>query len=251
MAEPEDGASRRCVFCGAQGKLSPEHAVPCWAEKAIPGEGDFTSRSATMAGETRWEKTAPVLDQTVRRVCNACNTGWMHRLEDACIPLLRPAIRLEGHVTLDPASQRTVATWITKTAMMIEFVHGGKRIPDEHYRYVFDHRKPPPGAFVWLAAYTMQPYHAWSEPRELILQGSTSGTVRHGYVATFSIGHLVCQLSHFGSGDNVELERLPGFQEPVIQVWPITGDQSWPPLDTALDQSALEWLARNRFLSTA
>jgi len=203
-----------------------------------------------MTGETRWEKTAPVLDQTVRRVCNDCNVGWMHRLEDACIPLLRPAIRLETHVILAPAAQQTVATWVAKTAMMLEFVHGGKRVPDEHYRHVFDHREPPPGAFVWLGAYTMRPYHAWSEPRQLVLQGSTSGTVRHGYVATFSIGHLVCQMSYFGAGNDVQLERV-GTDLPVVRIWPDTGtDVIWPPGNTALDQAALEWLARSRFLST-
>jgi hypothetical protein len=171
--------------------------LPQWIERVLPGAGQFAVVMRDAAGQPIWSKTAPRVDQKVKRVCVPCNTGWMHRLEDDCIPLLTPALRLESvPLTFNEQDQRTVAFWAIKTAFMLEFVHLNQQVPREHYTWLYEHRDErelPAGCFVWLATYAMDRYGVWSEPTTLRLTGSVSGRKMDGYCATFAVGHLATQ----------------------------------------------------------
>jgi hypothetical protein len=171
----------------------------------------------------------------------------MHELEDACIPILTPMIRLEGvPATVTVPQQRVLAFWAMKTALMLEFVNGGDRVPKEHYEWLYAHREArelPPGCFVWLAGYAAETRLAWSRPKQLILTGLVSGSRRYGYLLTFTVGHLVAQVGYFGAGDEMQIE---GPFEVANQIWPILGPQTWPLNRHIYDDSALLWLT-NRF----
>jgi hypothetical protein len=225
-----------CVFCGAQNQISAEHALPKWIEQVLPGSGDFT----TSVGDL-WSKTSPSIDQKIKRVCVPCNTGWMHDLEVACKPILTPAIRLEGApYVLSEVEQRSVALWVAKTALMVEFVHGGDpHVPPRHYRHVYDNRTPPLGCIVWLAAYGATNHLFQVTPKKLYMRDRW-GNSTDGYLVTFSVGHLACQFAYFGGSG--EMEPL-GESRLLNRIWPVRGPQSWPPAGVVLPDDALSELA--------
>jgi hypothetical protein len=56
------------------------------------------------------------LSLTIPSVCEDCNTGWMHDLEDESKPILQPMI--EGKALKVPVpAQRVLFAWATKTAL--------------------------------------------------------------------------------------------------------------------------------------
>ena len=173
----------------------------------------------------------------------------MSRLETDCVATLTPMIRLEGSpLKLTSSEQRDIAFWTIKTALMLEFVNGGNRVPKEHYQWLYAHRgerRLPAGCIVWLAGYAAVTRLGWSSPKQLILTGAVSRRRRYGYLLTFSVGHLVGQVGYFGAGDDVQLAG----PEVANQVWPILGPQAWPLNGQIYDDSALLWLT-NRFDSS-
>ena len=86
-----EGSGRVCVFCRRPGqKMSKEHLWPEWVLNLLPG--GFANRNVTYKmddshlGRIR-EIQLPLFQLTVKDVCEDCNTGWMHQLEDATRPL--------------------------------------------------------------------------------------------------------------------------------------------------------------------
>src|SRR5215207_1941495 len=76
-----DSSHRRCVFCGAGGKMDQEHVLPDWLGRELPdlGEGWHERIGAFGVSEGRWHN-AP-FTVTVGTVCPKCNQGWMSDLE--------------------------------------------------------------------------------------------------------------------------------------------------------------------------
>ena len=107
-----------CAFCGKP-SVTAEHVFADWLKQLFPPKpGDekhtkhvrfraFTKKIAP--GEIVTEKI-PQIKQghaftlTTRKVCTACNTGWMSKLEAAVKPILVPLMRKE-HFILDSRSQ--------------------------------------------------------------------------------------------------------------------------------------------------
>ena len=56
---------------------------------------------------------------TLRDVCVPCNTRWMSQLENTAKPILQRMVRAK-RVVLDERSQRIVARWAGKTAMVMD-----------------------------------------------------------------------------------------------------------------------------------
>jgi hypothetical protein len=224
-------------MCGVKAKLTREHAIPDWIEGALPGAGDFT----TSVGDL-WSKTAPVLDQKIKRVCESCNTGWMHKLEDACIPVLRPAIRLENApFDIAESDQCNVALWAVKTAYMLEFMHGDEpHVPAAHYRHIYSTRKPPLGCMVWLAAYIARDHLFHVAPKKLYVRNRRRDG-HDGYLTTFSIGHLAMQVAYLGGSGEMQPLREP----PILnRIWPVSGPQRWPAGGAVLDSDCFLGLCR-------
>src|SRR4051812_48809340 len=95
--------------------------MPLWVQQYLPGNGDLTHTEVdNRTGEVirQWTKDEP--DFKVKRVCGDCNHGWMNDLENRARPVLTSLIQGRGR-TIYVDSQRHIATWAVKTAMMWQF----------------------------------------------------------------------------------------------------------------------------------
>jgi hypothetical protein len=117
MRSPDE-RKKACFFCHQKNnKASKEHVYPKWiyelTRKAIP---DVVFESQ-LAG--RPPHRGPLL---LNKVCEVCNNTWMSQIETAARPILSPAI-LDFHpLRLGRPEQKIVATWVTKTAMVLEHI---------------------------------------------------------------------------------------------------------------------------------
>jgi hypothetical protein len=224
-------AARNCAFCGGS-PLTNEHAWPRWLQEEILAPGSEVS--------LRWGSAVPLervdrkgLQVKVRRVCAACNGGWMARLEEQTKPLLLPWVRGQ-RTRLLSADQQTMAVWATKTVMMLQFtpIHkGGMVIADNLYREVYAHQDLPPATiWVWLGIENDQP------PQGALL-GLHGMSVDHagfsglaplrerylGFEATMIARHLVLKVMGHAGRAAIDLSKqvvIPAGVE-LTPIWPV------------------------------
>ena len=156
---------RICIFCQQQtsGAGHGEHLFPNWLNRVF----ENIPQIPTSVGATRWENStvnmqsgelsfrswpaSQIASVTTKLVCNSCNTGWMSDLECRAAPLLIPMIEGRPH-TLSQAEQLIVATWSTKTAMVLEPVVGAHEYFRQEQRDMVRIEDRPPGFFRVYAA---------------------------------------------------------------------------------------------------
>jgi hypothetical protein len=158
-----------CIYCGNQG-TSKEHVWPRWiryhAVKVMKiSPANFQTYLATNEHigaepvQKLRKKGNSRLTLTINHPCEECNTGWMHDLEDAAIPIVKPMI--EGKKTrLSEPEVRILRAWATKTAL--HFLYDGEGtwshpIPPHLAKSLYDGRHdytPVPDVQVWSAVYS-------------------------------------------------------------------------------------------------
>jgi hypothetical protein len=121
MTEPSPG----CVFCGGK-PLSREHVVPEWARRLVAVDAPVTSTRDILGREGRFRDgwaTGRSLEVVVRKVCRACNNGWMADLERRAAPLLAPMIASPSATgRLSARDIDLISVWITKTVLVADLV---------------------------------------------------------------------------------------------------------------------------------
>jgi hypothetical protein len=223
-----------CVFCGGS-PLTREHVWPDWIRRLIYGKGKRGPRSEQLRegsrpGEERKVWHMPALSLQAKIVCEECNQGWMSELEVQTSPVLTPMI-LGNRVRLDAAAQRLLARWITKTAMV--FLRATPRpsaIPPNQYRYLRDHRRPPPSSQAWIGIRTAEEGVAAGKVAAYSFRDRPRGGEELGraYLVTLGIGHLVGALFGHNLAFEIPWQRPPAFQP----VWPVVRRiVEWPPQD--------------------
>ena len=96
--------------------MSREHVAPDWMRQLFPGLSEVDYERAFQHAGSPLEKhrrSGAPFDQTVKRFCEGCNTGWMAALERELKPILRPLIQ-DTPGSLDAVSQHQIAVWATK-----------------------------------------------------------------------------------------------------------------------------------------
>ena len=102
---------RQCIFCPNKAK-SREHLWPKWLlERIKPGriEG-FIGHNKDLSFHAEWK---------VRSVCDACNHGWMSRMEATISPIIGPLIDDKSQF-IDAPQQWSISAWAVKTAMVLD-----------------------------------------------------------------------------------------------------------------------------------
>jgi hypothetical protein len=218
--------SPSCLFCGAAGRLTKEHAWPRWLARALPGEGAFT-HSVMAPKRPPWRAVG--LDIQVRSVCGRCNSTWMSELEQSTRPVLTRLIQDEA-VELSVGDQRTLASWSFKTGIVLQRAGDGPFVPRSQRRWLFDRGTPPPDVTVLLGRYAGSSWVTAFASGVLHLLPSehtrpSDPLTRLGYALTLGAGAAVLQLIHEGVG--------PALSVPVrhsIRIWPVPrADRRWPP----------------------
>jgi hypothetical protein len=226
-----------CIFCGKSGP-SAEHVWPQWVSAVLRRKGSFDLR-AEQVGVRQWEQRAETIPVVTRKVCAACNSGWMSRLECAVRPVLEPML-LDQSTTLDAGAQRILALWILKTAMVLE--HAGASIRPKFFRPNERHdlmafQAIPEATFIWLLRVADPRLAAWAAEDDLRLAvhvrpQPATGT---GYASTFSAGPFAFQSISLrlpagcDATAGVELTNDEDWADFSVPSWPTTTSVSWPP----------------------
>jgi hypothetical protein len=249
-ASGEQGGGRRCAFCGCTGKLSGEHVWPKWVRDVILSDrrrGGYVYADATPGEPVEITLTRPVAelaDLTVKKVCEDCNTGWMHRIEDAVIPILRRPV--QGDPTTLRGELRSVATWTFLKCLVVALATSKEHlVPPRTFDWMRRHQRPPQSVNVLMACYggTRHPLYAGAGTVEFDVQvGDGERTKRHASQVTIGMGHLVCQVFGHHMGGVLDL-KLKGWKRDVACVgWPEpTEAVRWPPRVPLDDRTLFEF----------
>ena len=113
-----------CLFCGLRRKMSKEHVIAEWMQSILPqffptkhNDYEFARTSPKTYVPLRyWKRDGHPGTRKVRRVCTACNNGWMSALE----PILR--LLVFGHVQILDAKSRSGKLRFTLNDMAVSGV---------------------------------------------------------------------------------------------------------------------------------
>lgn len=216
----------------------------------FPSSGvvDYTRRFVTAEGATDHRHPGVAFDVVVRAVCADCNNGWMSALETRAKGIVGPMLA-DQRVSLDPSDQALVATWATKTLLMLSCatLDPGDVVSPATYAWFFRHQAPLPESHAWLCRYGGE--GQW--PLSCHVHGVTltrghqqpqAGSETNGFVAVLAIRPLVVWL--FGH----ELAEGPltsaRSDNAHHLIWPATGRTWWPPALTLQTERELEELSR-------
>lgn len=231
------------MFCRKARKMTAEHLFPEWVLELFDRAESELSFWDEEAGTNR--VAGRMTEIEVRRVCKGCNEGWMSNIESRVAPILRPFI-LGDAGELDHAEQLLAAAWVVKTAMVGEWtVPSVHAISQNDRDYVYNHRKPPPLTHIWLAAWSKaeEPPLSFETHQFGFLPDGKTALPRRGYLATFFIGHLGCQvLGHPFGSVNVDDGN---FGPAVVQIWPVAAESvRWPPRAAIGSEKTLKVFAK-------
>jgi hypothetical protein len=227
---------RACIFCGASAG-SAEHLFPNWLNGVLPppptGTADYERRQASDSGvETRSWSIARAASETTNWVCHRCNTGWMSRLEERAKVHLVAAI--SGRFCRWKAgAQLDLATWATKTAMVLEATTSGS----DHFstadrRHVCgDAGSPPTHVWVFASAVAGQlPPLSFFCSRAHATVGGNLLTNLHFY--TVQVGALVLQVVRPQPApieQNVWTKSFLSLPGERTLMPPVLPEHAWPP----------------------
>jgi hypothetical protein len=224
---------RICMFCGGTASTL-EDAWPRWLMKRFP-VADTARMDAELGGRHlgNWSTAKPRL--LLKRLCHACNNGWMSRLENEVKPVLESI--LDGELqALDVSAQATLAQWAVKTAMVLEAIDSNR-----HWFYSEDERQRmcavrtlPQRTSVWIAKCVDQP-NVYSAAKDL---GTTSSDdAVHAFAATMAFGSLALQVVTIRTPAAIpthvavtyEVREGP-WDQLLVKVSPISQEiRVWPP----------------------
>jgi hypothetical protein len=228
-----------CVFCGVEGKLTREDALPTWLMQYLwpAGKGKGMAKTWGNADQLRrnWKLGYDFRLKTMT-LCGECNNAWLAPFERRAKENLRGWISgLRGPVTHQEL--RLLAFWATKTAMTVDLAHpaGRRHIPASQYHELHANRDhPPKGVHAW-AALRVIPYRGIGHVSRVFSfqhfdrsEAIATASTLDGYQVILSIRHL--ELHMLGLGvDNVDpLELMPDYVAPLVsadspfyRLWPL------------------------------
>jgi hypothetical protein len=239
-------AEAGCRFCATQGRpLTREHVLAQWVRPLLEDgpSAPYVRETEDRGVERVWNM--PLAGLTVKRVCAACNGGWMNDLETGVQPILRGMIASTlGELTA--AAQRTLTAWGTKTAMAYDLTLKEPVLPDECRRWLVDHGTPPEGTVMLLARYGGRrfPLYASHGTRKFQVQvGDQPTRDWRAFLLTVSVGPVVLQLFGHGIANVVDLRPRGWKQDFAHVIWPDPAPLPWP-LPRALGDDGLRRFGR-------
>lgn len=239
--------ARACVFCGDDSKpLHKEHIFADWIAKIYGSMPTGISQAVDQHGITKtWGKNA--FQDKVRIVCqDRCNGGWMSDLEDQIKPILGPMITKGWSTSLSPVSQREIAFWAVKTALVLDqFQPSTRVIPDSEYPALYSAQRPLPSHLVWLSRRNSPGDNLASSFKESIgtirvpnggegakLTDKIRESMSEGkglYRVTFSVGFVVFQVFGHTLPTTLDIEEGADNAEYTQRIWPPNDQIIWPP----------------------
>jgi hypothetical protein len=234
---------RTCIFCGATAD-SREHIFADWINELIAAT-EFDALTVDIEdgqiARSRSYPTKQAAGQRAKIVCEACNHGWMSKLEGEAKPVLSPLIL--GHAsTLDMVQQILAATWAVKTAMVGETIQYSRNAFSQDDRDIMlQEQRPPLRAHVAVAAYALDAPNATRYMRGLGEVRRDGTPLTDLYTHTIQVAHLVLSIrgvTTLPASDNRSLESIAEPRHYEIPVFPPAEVCRWPP-GFVMDEKAL------------
>ena len=232
---------RRCIFC--RGKpVTKEHVFGSWLSPLFPrplGKRMYMDMTTPIEDtRIRHPRLYPLrLDLQVKKVCKSCNGGWMASLEDSVRDII-PAIHNGTKHSITPKEQAVLASWASKTAVVIQYMDPNPIVPEYRRKWLYNHHTPPPDTSVWIARYN----------GASIASGQTADLFFHtepkplsfpqGQAVWFHVGSLIfVVLSIYIKNVAIRPQFPIGLAIHLFPIWPQrVQNLSWPSvgLDNAL-----------------
>jgi hypothetical protein len=227
------GVARQCIFCSNPAN-SKEDLWPKWILKRL----DIKRPIRHTIGQ-RSPKILPRPQIRVGTVCNICNAGWMHDLENANIPLIG-CLMENISTSLDAEQQLTIARWAVKTAMVQDSIYTHTRklfYTDSERAEIRAHLTIPNDTLVWLGQCSLRTLAVDGYDVGLDFQTVTEiAKPANGTVSTFILGHLTLQVltihvpePYRGRPWEARVTIDGPWDRLLVPVWPTTRSVSWPP----------------------
>ncbi len=240
-----------CIWCGTR-PTNKEHVFPKWLSNVLPRMPktllNTTNMRLTSSGtQNVWPGGGASPELTAKVACEACNGGWMGRIESAAIPLLEPMI-LGEQVILTPGDQNTIATWACLKSIVARGIHEPYLLPEQEWLTQFYETRTLPDSWrVWLSAYdgqnpTLYDGYDIGDVHLMVPDGgsqpTSSASERHGLLATFVIGYFAVKVFGIRRPDADDPLRPDAF----LRIFPTGETVSWPPPMMITDESLSEYL---------
>jgi hypothetical protein len=235
-----------CIFCGQHRLASIEDVISKWVRYALDPTSSVTIRAEPSGATARTQHLVVTLRDMV---CEECNTGWMHDLEEKVKPFLKPMLTNKYGVDLDAAQQRDLARWAVMKVLLLEHC---MRQQDPQLRatpgytpsgpelaWLMTEAEPPPRSRVWLGAFDAEKrFVVTSQARLLVSAPVAGGSVPvPAHMTTLTIGCVLLQVftTDFVLADAQSLPAYDAdppwpYSQALPRIWPIKHQVvRWPP----------------------
>lgn len=256
MSKVSKSQSAGCAFCGEPWgngvNKTREHVLAKWLrdligplpqQRASSGKGLQLNDKADAYVElplVSKKDQSSIMNMVTREVCQACNNGWMSRLETDARPIiegLHACAASESTLKLTPADACILARWVHKTALASELGGGGHFGGPADRRTVMD-GSPLPRSLVWLGRHTS--YMGVSTAQALIGISdnripSPDDEVSNASLFILSLQRLAIAV-YLRPGRRPEVPPMP--PQEWVRIWPTPATIEFPPI-TGVDPDTL------------
>jgi hypothetical protein len=150
-------SKRTCLGCGVEltaGVASLEHALPQWLadEIRMPGVSYNHFLRDEDKGTDELLRRHDISGLVIRKVCCACNNGWMSRMENQAKPYILDLMQQKvGVLALSDEPMQALSRWAVKTAFMLTAVQSIQHeLPWDLFQNLGkDEDRGPDGCFVF------------------------------------------------------------------------------------------------------
>jgi hypothetical protein len=219
------------MFCGATGVTKAHVFAKSWTsmfdEPNDTREHEVVHRYEDPAtGERRVLKRAKTFALVSRKVCCACNSGWLSELEERVRPLMA-RFAANTPITLNAEEQADLALWsVAATLIAMSLDPTAVDFADPALaRKVFRERCPPAGIDIWLGA-NSHGEMGWFGSHSLNLAPAPEQTSAWG--ATITFGYAVVHMVFHGLPQQRMRLRNDAARS-LRRIWAPRDRVVWPP----------------------
>jgi uncharacterized protein YlxP (DUF503 family) len=235
-----------CIFCGLYKQASVEHVISKWIRYALDLTSSVTIR-AEPSGATA--HTQHLVVTLCGMVCEECNTGWMHQLEEKVKPFVKPMLINKHGIDLDSTMQRDLARWATMKVLLMEHARRQQKpqlrttlgyVPSEpELAWIMKEPDPPPRSRVWLGSFETEGKYVIETQARLLTAAAApgGGNPLPSHMTTLTIGCVLVQVftTNFVLADVQSLQHYDAdppepYDKALLRIWPIKQPVvHWPP----------------------
>lgn len=243
---PKDRQLVNCMFCGLTRPASIEDVIPKWVRYALNPTSGVTVRAEPGDVTARMQHLVVTLHGMV---CEVCNNGWMHDLEERVKPFLKPLLTNKHSADLDLTQQRDLARWAVMKVLLMEHVmrqkhpqlraNAGYAPSEPELAWLMAEDRPPPRSRVWLGAFDPQGTYTVKTQARLLQSAPQpgGGNPVASHMTTLTVGSVLLQVFtvNFVLADAHSLPEYDAdppwpYSQALTRIWPAKqAVVHWPP----------------------